>query len=224
VSGSLTVRGRTRPVSFDAKVSSAVGEVWLDGEVQVNRRTWASHGARRAWRRCTTRSPSTPSSPAREPARSARARRFNPEASSACTPAPASPCSSAPEQSAVTGPSWIHGTKHDNCTSLTRARTPRSVATDEVRLEDDLPIITNTSLFQGQVEVLMRRSSGPLPGSHPAWAGCARFPAAGIIGSRAAASRTPCGRRCAAGLRPVLDPAVRSLGLAAAREREQWGS
>jgi hypothetical protein len=129
-------------VSFDAKVSSAVGEVWLDGEVQVNRRTWASHGARRAWRRCTTRSPSTPSSPAREPARSARARRFNPEASSACTPAPASPCSSAPEQSAVTGPSWIHGTKHDNCTSLTRARTPRSVATDEVRLEDDLPIIT----------------------------------------------------------------------------------
>ena len=51
-----------------------------------------------------------------------------------------------------------------------------------------------------------------------------RFPAAGIIGSRAVASRTPCGRRCAAGLRPVLDPAVRSPGLAAARERGRWGS
>jgi polyisoprenoid-binding protein YceI len=37
VTGSLTVRGRTRPVSFDAKVSSADGEVTLDGEVQVNR-------------------------------------------------------------------------------------------------------------------------------------------------------------------------------------------
>ena len=37
VTGSLTVRGRTRSVSFDAKVSSADGEVRLDGEVQVNR-------------------------------------------------------------------------------------------------------------------------------------------------------------------------------------------
>jgi polyisoprenoid-binding protein YceI len=34
VTGSLTVRGRTRPVFFDAKVD---GEVWLDGEIQVNR-------------------------------------------------------------------------------------------------------------------------------------------------------------------------------------------
>ena len=42
-----------------------------------------------------------------------------------------------------------------------------------------------------------------------------------IIGSRAVASRTPCGRRCAAGLRPVLDPAARSRGMAAVREREQ---
>jgi YceI-like domain len=96
VTGSLTVRGRTRPVSFDAKVSSADGELWLDGEVQFNRRTWAS----------------TPSSPARRPARSASA----------------SPCSSAPEQSAVTGPSWTHGAKHDSSTSLTRARTPRYVS------------------------------------------------------------------------------------------------
>jgi phage shock protein C len=47
------------------------------------------------------------------------------------------------------------------------------------------------------------------------------FPAAGIIGSRAGASRTPCGRRCAAGPRPVLDPAARSHGMAAARGREQ---
>ncbi len=37
IAGSLTVRGRTRPVSFDAKVSSAGSEVWLDGEIQVNR-------------------------------------------------------------------------------------------------------------------------------------------------------------------------------------------
>jgi len=37
VTGSLTVRGRTRPVSFDAKVSAAAGEVQLDAEVPVNR-------------------------------------------------------------------------------------------------------------------------------------------------------------------------------------------
>jgi polyisoprenoid-binding protein YceI len=38
VTGSLTVRGRTRPVSFDAKVSSFDGaEMWLDAEVPVNR-------------------------------------------------------------------------------------------------------------------------------------------------------------------------------------------
>jgi hypothetical protein len=40
-----------------------------------------------------------------------------------------------------------------------------------------------------------------------------RFRAAGIIDSRAAASRTPCGRRCAAGLCPVLDPMLRGLRL-----------
>lgn len=37
VTGSLTVRGRTRPLSFDAKVSAAEGEVQLDAEVPVNR-------------------------------------------------------------------------------------------------------------------------------------------------------------------------------------------
>ena len=37
ITGSLAVRGRTRPVSFDAMISSADGETWLDGEVQVNR-------------------------------------------------------------------------------------------------------------------------------------------------------------------------------------------
>jgi polyisoprenoid-binding protein YceI len=37
VTGSLTVRGRTRPLSFDAKVSGADGEIRLDGEVPVNR-------------------------------------------------------------------------------------------------------------------------------------------------------------------------------------------
>jgi polyisoprenoid-binding protein YceI len=37
VTGSLTVRGRTRPLSFDAKVSAAADEVRLDAEVPVNR-------------------------------------------------------------------------------------------------------------------------------------------------------------------------------------------
>jgi polyisoprenoid-binding protein YceI len=37
VTGSLTVHGRTRPLSFDAKVSAAGGEVRLDAEVPVNR-------------------------------------------------------------------------------------------------------------------------------------------------------------------------------------------
>jgi polyisoprenoid-binding protein YceI len=35
--GRLTVRGHTRPASFDAKVSVVGDEVWLDGELQVNR-------------------------------------------------------------------------------------------------------------------------------------------------------------------------------------------
>jgi len=37
VTGRLTIRDRTRPVSFDAKVSSADGAVRLDAEVPVNR-------------------------------------------------------------------------------------------------------------------------------------------------------------------------------------------
>jgi polyisoprenoid-binding protein YceI len=37
VTGNLTVRGRTRPLSFDAKVSAAADEVLLDAEVPVNR-------------------------------------------------------------------------------------------------------------------------------------------------------------------------------------------
>ena len=37
VTGSLTVRGRTRPLSFDAKASAAAGEVGLDAEIPVNR-------------------------------------------------------------------------------------------------------------------------------------------------------------------------------------------
>ena len=37
VTGNLTVRGRTRPLSFDAKVSAAAGEVQLDAELPVNR-------------------------------------------------------------------------------------------------------------------------------------------------------------------------------------------
>jgi polyisoprenoid-binding protein YceI len=37
VTGTLTVRGRTRPLSFDAKVSTAAGEVRLDAAVPVHR-------------------------------------------------------------------------------------------------------------------------------------------------------------------------------------------
>jgi polyisoprenoid-binding protein YceI len=37
IAGSLTIRGRTRPASFDATVSGVDGEVWLDGELQVDR-------------------------------------------------------------------------------------------------------------------------------------------------------------------------------------------
>ena len=41
VTGTLAVRDRTRPVSFDAKVSAvdaaSAAEVWLDAEVRVNR-------------------------------------------------------------------------------------------------------------------------------------------------------------------------------------------
>jgi polyisoprenoid-binding protein YceI len=49
VTGRLTVRGQTRPLTFPATVSVAgSGEVWLDAEVQVNRAdfglTWNSLG------------------------------------------------------------------------------------------------------------------------------------------------------------------------------------
>jgi polyisoprenoid-binding protein YceI len=37
VTGRLTVRGRTRPPSFDAQASAAASEVRLDAEVPVNR-------------------------------------------------------------------------------------------------------------------------------------------------------------------------------------------
>jgi polyisoprenoid-binding protein YceI len=37
VTGSLTVRGRPRPLSFDAKVAADAGEVRLDAELPVNR-------------------------------------------------------------------------------------------------------------------------------------------------------------------------------------------
>ena len=37
VTGTLTVRGRTRPVSFDAAASVQGGEVWFDAEVHINR-------------------------------------------------------------------------------------------------------------------------------------------------------------------------------------------
>jgi polyisoprenoid-binding protein YceI len=37
VTGSLTVRGRTRPLSFDAKVAATASEVRVEAEVPVNR-------------------------------------------------------------------------------------------------------------------------------------------------------------------------------------------
>jgi polyisoprenoid-binding protein YceI len=37
VTGSLTVRGRTRPLAFDAQVSATAAEVRIDAEVPVNR-------------------------------------------------------------------------------------------------------------------------------------------------------------------------------------------
>ena len=38
VTGTMTVRGRTRPVSFDAAASvQSDGEIWLDAEVHINR-------------------------------------------------------------------------------------------------------------------------------------------------------------------------------------------
>jgi polyisoprenoid-binding protein YceI len=35
--GRLSVCGQTRPVALDAKVSGVDGQMWLDGEVEVNR-------------------------------------------------------------------------------------------------------------------------------------------------------------------------------------------
>jgi len=40
VTGSLTVHARTLPLSFEAKVSTAAGEVRLDAEIPVNRADW----------------------------------------------------------------------------------------------------------------------------------------------------------------------------------------
>jgi polyisoprenoid-binding protein YceI len=38
VSGALTVRGRTRPLTFDAAASlQGDGVIWLDAEVRINR-------------------------------------------------------------------------------------------------------------------------------------------------------------------------------------------
>lgn len=37
VAGALTVRGRTRPLSFDAASSLHGGEIWLDAEVRIDR-------------------------------------------------------------------------------------------------------------------------------------------------------------------------------------------
>jgi polyisoprenoid-binding protein YceI len=50
VTGTLTVRGRTRPLTFPAKVAVvSSGEVWLNAEIQVNRAdfglTWNWLGA-----------------------------------------------------------------------------------------------------------------------------------------------------------------------------------
>jgi polyisoprenoid-binding protein YceI len=49
VTGALTVRDRTRPLSFDATASvQGDGEIWLDAEVHINRAgfglTWNQMG------------------------------------------------------------------------------------------------------------------------------------------------------------------------------------
>jgi polyisoprenoid-binding protein YceI len=48
VAGALTVRDRTRPVSFGVRASVVDGEVWLDAEIQVDRSdfglTWNQMG------------------------------------------------------------------------------------------------------------------------------------------------------------------------------------
>jgi polyisoprenoid-binding protein YceI len=49
VTGTLTVRGRTRPLSFDAAASvPADGEIWLDARARINRAdfglTWNQMG------------------------------------------------------------------------------------------------------------------------------------------------------------------------------------
>ena len=48
VTGTLTVRGRTRPLSFGAASSVHGGEIWLDAEVRINRAgfglTWNQRG------------------------------------------------------------------------------------------------------------------------------------------------------------------------------------
>src|SRR5881227_2974990 len=68
--------------------------------------------------------------------------------------------------------------------------------------------ITTTSLYRCQAEGADAvQIGGFCPQAGPGW-GRAPLPAARIIGSRAAASRTPCGRRCAAVLCPVLGPSA----------------
>ena len=37
ITGALTVRGRTRPVSFDAAAIQGDGEIWFDAEVRISR-------------------------------------------------------------------------------------------------------------------------------------------------------------------------------------------
>ena len=52
VTGALTVRDRTRPLSFDAAASvQGDGEIWLDDEIRINGPTSASPGTRWAWSR-----------------------------------------------------------------------------------------------------------------------------------------------------------------------------
>jgi hypothetical protein len=67
VTGSLTVRGRTRPISFDATVSAAAGEIRLDAGVPVNPAGFGLTYSPLRRRRWTTPSLSTPCSPAGKP-------------------------------------------------------------------------------------------------------------------------------------------------------------
>src|SRR6266516_7492544 len=95
-------------------------------------------------------------------------------------------------------------------------RSPRSAIITDGTVMPRRPRRTNTSLFQSQgASADATQERGPARR-----AGARRFPAARHYRLAGGCVKDAL-RRCAAGLRPVLDPAARSRGMAAEREREQ---